>query len=244
MKVKNLLSRFQKIVEWSLVAKCAVFVFLALFASLRGSIFAWGTFFVISVWFFYSENTERRAYKYSYTLFIVLVFLYGSNIKDSVFGDVIFFVLICALLAVWVGFTRFVFKEKEQIVDMYHCVLIFFIALFALLFPGLLSAMGAGIGIGSIVYEYFLIHKFPWKQRMILASVASGFFVCELLLIAHALPLHEIALAGVVALLVVTIRNLLVGHFSGFLTREFLFQNISIFVLLCIVLFSTGKWVI
>jgi len=175
---------------------------------------------------------------------VALLFLYGTNTKDSVFGDIIFFFLISFLLLLWVGLVRFVFKEKELMVDMYHSVLVFFTLLFSLMFGTFTSAFFAGLCIGMLTYEYLTIHKFSWKPRMMLASIALGLLTYEMLLIVQILPLHVIALAGVVSLFTLVVRNLYVAHFSGTLSQHFLFQNIVIFITLCVVLFATGKWVI
>jgi len=218
-------------------------VLLALYAFVHGGVFVWIVCGVVAVWFFYSESVERRSYTYSYGVYLLLLFLYGINIEHSLFADIIFFCLVVLLLSLWVGLTRFIFKEKERVADLYHCVLVFFLILFALLFPSTLSAVFVGIGAGLLIYEYLSLHKFPWKQRITLVSVAGGLFLCETLLIVRALSLHSIVLAGVVTLVVLVIRNLYVAHFSGTLTREYLFQNITIFVVVCIILFATGKWV-
>ncbi|TSC52035.1 MAG: hypothetical protein LiPW41_583 [Parcubacteria group bacterium LiPW_41] len=244
MKVKNLLSRFQKIVEWSLVAKCAAFVGLVLYASLYGGFLRWVILVFYAFWFFYNEGSERKSYKYSYILYLVLIFLYGTHLQESLFAAFIFFICVLLLLSVWIGFTRFVFREKERTMDIYHSVLSFFTIMFALLFPGMLSALFAGVGVGILLFEHLNVYAFSWKSRMVLVSVALGLFVCELLLVTKMLSLHVVALTGVLTLIVLVIKNLIVAHFSGTLSREYLFQNIIIFVLLCILLFATGRWVI
>jgi|GEM_PF-6640091 len=244
MKVKSLLSHFQKTVEWSLVAKCAGLVFLALFAFLRGGFFLWTTFFLVSLWFFYSENIERHSYKYSYSVYVALLFLYGINIKNSVFGDGVFFFLASLLLVLWVALVRFFFKKNEIVVDILHSLLIFFSFLFSFLFPTFLSLFFASVSIGVLTFEYLSTHKFPWKPRIMFVSVVLGLFMYELLLIVQLLPLHVIVLAGITSLAVLVIRNLFVAHFSGTLTRHFLSQNILIFITVCIILFATGRWVI
>ncbi|MFA5870353.1 MAG: hypothetical protein WC842_00455 [Candidatus Paceibacterota bacterium] len=244
MKVKNLLFHFQKTVEWSLVAKCACLVFLALYVFVHGGMFSWFVWFIASLWFFYSENIERRSYKYSYGVYVILLFLYGINIKNSVFGDIIFFFLASFLLALWVGLIRFFFKENEIIMDVFHSILIFLSLLFSLLFPTFFSIVFASISTGMLVYEHLSMRKFSWRPRMMLASIVLGLFMCELLLITQLLSLHVIALTGIMSLAVLVIRNLLVAHFSGTLTQHLLFQNIIIFITACIILFATGQWVI
>lgn len=244
MKVKNLLSHFPKTVEWSLVAKCAAFVSLASYASINGGFLRWMIWILYTLWFFYSENSERKSYKYSYILFAVLIFLYGIHIQESFFAAVMFFISVLFLLVIWIGLTRFIFKEKEKTVDIYHSILSFFAIMFALLFPGILSMMFAGIGVGILLFEYLHVYAFSWKSRIVLVSVVLGLFVCELLLITRMLSLHVVALTGVLTFITLVIKNLVVAHFSGTISKEYIFQNITIFVLLCILLFTTGRWVI
>lgn len=244
MKVKSLLSHFQKIVEWSLVAKCAVFVGLATYASINGGFLSWTIFTLYSFWFFYGENSERKSYKYSYILFVTLAFLYGTYIQESLFVTIIFSICALLFLIIWIGLARFIFKEKERVVDIYHSVLSFFTILFAVLFPGMFSLVFAGIGVGILFFEYLHVHAFLWKSRIILVSFVLGFFVCQLLLITRMLSLHAVALTGVLTFITLLIKNLTVAHFSGNLSRGYIFQNITIFLLLCILLFATGRWVI
>lgn len=245
MKVKSLLFHFLRTVEWSLVASIGLATLASFYVAFHPSFWSWLLFVISFIFLYYHELGERAAYRYSYIALFLLLFSWLFR-SDGTF----FFALVFALcagfgVALWLVLVRFLVHNKKRILSLLHIVLIYFAFLFATTTTiGITSAIVSSCIAGLLLSEECIRFDFPWKRRVFLISGAVSFILLESVLIIRSLPLDAVGEAGMLALIAVSIRNMVVAHFSGNLRRRYILEQTVAFVGLAILILMTGHWIV
>ena len=243
MKVKNLLSHFPKTVEWSLVVNIGLAVLASFYVSFHQIFLSWFLFALLFVFIYYYELGERTTYVRSFfSLFLLLVLWAFRSDETFLFG--IIFALGAGLgIALWFFLVRFLVRNKERTLSFFHTILIYFAFLYATTSSGAISGIISACVTGILLFEDCTHLKFPWRKRILLISGAVSFFLFEGVLIIRSLPLDVIGGAGILTLIAVSIRNMVVAHFSGNLHQRYILEQTIAFVGLFIVILMTGHWI-
>ncbi len=244
---KNLLSHFLKKIELKLVAKIA-FVALML-------LWAWGSDFAViplilfviapSIAYF-SEAQERRHFRASYWILCLLALLgvMMTGGSDGISISSLLIILVFALgIAVEVGFFRFFFSDRMLVYSIFHIVLI--IALFLIFFVAELSLLSVVFLLTALTFlflEFFSLADVRWKGRVLLMSVALGFFGTELAILVRLMPLGFINASAFLGLTTLLVRDAARAHFDGTLDLPLILRGLAIFLVLSVLIFSVSVW--
>ncbi len=191
---------------------------------LRTTYYTWGAFFAL---LFVSVLGMRilagtrlflpGLFLYSFIFYLIL------GIKDYFFVKRSRLYYISALLIFYSLFIEFFLADKSQFFLLKYFGVI--LALFLLFREWL-----------SIIPSF----HFP-KREMVAAAVAA--LVCAQLLWAIALlPVGFISSANLMILLVFTLADFLLKHFTGGISKEFLIQHLFFFLALSALIFWTSNW--
>jgi len=244
MKVKSLLSHFPKTVEWSLVVNIGLAVLASFYVSFHQTFLSWFLFALLFVFIYYYELGERTIYIRSFLSIFLLLILWLSRSDETFLFGIIFTLCAGFGITLWLLLVRFLVRNKERTLSFLHTVLIYFAFLYATTSFGSVSGIISACIAGVLLFEECTHLKFPWRKRILLISGAVSFFLFESVLIVRSLPLDVIGGAGILTLIAVSIRNMVVAHFSGNLHQRYILEQTIAFVGLSILILMTGHWIV
>lgn len=241
---KNLLSRFQKIIEWKSVVKVALPAMLLIWVWQSAfSVVAICGFLAACAWGYITEPEERMRFRASFAL-AVFTALYGVALVAASGVLVSAVVLLFALaLAFLFGVSRFFFSSRGMAYRLFHLALTFAVALlfFASAFHWALFVLLA-VSLMALYREYFLVMDVPWRRRVLLAAVAAGFLLAELALMVRALPLTVVHAATFIVFIAFLLREGICAHFEGRLSLKLVLHGATLFTFVSVVIFALAAW--
>ena len=244
---KNLLFRLQKLIEWKLVVKVLVAAALIPWVWFRDmEFFPVFCFVVYMGWAYFSESQERKQFRASYLLLIILPLIAVSIINK--FLAPTFLVYISALLLgvgliFEFGCIRFLFENRQKVYSFFHLALI--LSLFFVFFVSplqWLSLLFMFVALTVLLWEFFGIQNIQWRMRTFLVSIGLAFLATEIALLVRLMPLGFINATAFMGLFVLLIRDILKAHFEGHLTLSIVLRSIALFIFASIVIFAFSLW--
>lgn len=164
---------------------------------------------------------------------------------SALFLPLVFFF---SLIFYWiVGIKDLLFIKRSRL--YYVAALSLFYTMFALFFLSDISEMflwkyGAVIlGTYLLFREWLrLISTFHFPQRERLAALLGAFLIAQLLWATALLPIGFINSADMMLLFTFVIAELLVNHFTGNISKNFLVQLLGISAALFLLIYWTSRW--
>ncbi len=244
---KSSLFLFLKKIEWKLVGKIA-FVALML-------LWAWGSdFAVIPVILFvlapaivyFSESPERRHFRASYWI-MCLVALLGTMMTGGSEGislSSLFIILVFAAgIAIEVQLFRFYFRSRMLVYGILHIVLM--VALFFIFFTASLSLVSVIfilVSLSLLFQEFFALANVQWRGRVLLMSVALGFFGTEIALLVRLMPLGFVNASAFLGLTMLLVRDAARAHFEGAMDLPLVLRGLALFLVISVIIFGISVW--
>ena len=245
--VKKFQSIFRNRIAWKSLLKAASLT-LALFgvAYFEFSFWAVLVFFSLSLAIYFSLPKDRSHIKFSFWLLQIFGFL-GSVLPavENFFGIFIFISFGILALTLFL-IVHFVFKDRFLIYGVWNVLFLFlvFSEFFYFDFPQFLEIVLLFLVLVLIFEEVFRFFGIIWRERILLASLVLSLLGIELFWLVSLLPLGFVNAAVFLALSLLLLRDAVLFHLQGVLTRVFIFKELTFFVTISILIFAASKWAI
>lgn len=143
-----------------------------------------------------------------------------------------------------IGISRFFFKDRFIVYGVFNtAVLLTSFAVFFVLFEKSLFWVFPFFVIVFLLFrESLYFFDIEFKRRIGVASAAVAFLTSELSLVTKFMPLGILNGSIFLALFFLLLRDGIIAHFKGNLTKKLLLRQLTIFVLLTLIIFAVSKW--
>lgn len=149
-------------------------------------------------------------------------------------------------LYVLLGLARFFFKNPDFVYEIFSTFLILVgsaLLFFIRDFSGLWITSGLlFFGTFLLFHESFNFHGTTNGKRAIAAGFAVALLSMELFAVLSLLPMNFMSNGAVLTLFFLTVRYIILSHYDGTMHTRFLFNKISIFVIILLVISALGQW--
>jgi hypothetical protein len=122
-------------------------------------------------------------------------------------------------------------------------LIFFFLSILSLASPFSLSGAGLVLFLGlTLMFREILLLSDVSGKRSTILSMVIGFLGIELSWVVLSLPLGLLNGTAFLTLFFVVSRELLVNHFKGNLTTDFIFRQITFLVLFSVIILAASQW--
>lgn len=241
---KNLLSRLRKQIEWKSAVKVLLPVALLLWTWQREfALIPLLCFVVVLAWGYFTESQERKQFRVSFWFLVLATLLGVAMVASSTALSIAIVALFTVALSAELSLFRFLFTNRSMAYGIFHLALIF--ACFLIFFASSLqwlSLLFIAAALTLLYMEFFTILGAPWKMRVVLMSVGTGFLLTEVALLTRALPLGVVNAAAFMALIALLVRDAIRAHFEGRLSLASVLRGVAIFLFISVVIFGLSMW--
>ena len=143
-----------------------------------------------------------------------------------------------------IGISRFFFKNRFVVYGVFNtAVLLASFAVFFVLFEkSLLWIFPFFVIVFLLFRESLYFFNIQFKRRIGVTSAVVALLTSELLLVTKFMPLGILNGSIFLALFFLLLRDSLIAHFQGNLTKKLLLRQVTIFVFLTLIIFAVSKW--
>lgn len=172
-------------------------------------------------------------------------------IAMSVFGSQVAYPSLLAgffglLFYIILGIKQVVFLNRLKLHHTLHLGLFYFMSILFFAAPGEDLFVIRSLSFAALSYlllrEFFLIRGFTRNSRLRLMSALGSFVIVEGVWVLGLLPIGFINAAGALLVLLFIIEELLTFAHEGRLNKRLVLQELTVFVLLLITIFSFSTW--
>ncbi len=201
-----------------------------------------------------SQIAERNLLRSSFWLFplvtIIGFWVITQNIAFSFSSPyiVLFFIGLFLLFSfaffLLIGISHFFFKNRFVIYGIFNTAVLLasFVVFFVLFEKSLFWIFPFFIIVFLLFRESLYFFGVEFKRRIGVTSALVALLTSELLLVTKFLPLGILNGSIFLALFFLLLRDSLIAHFHGNLTRKLLLRQLTIFVFLTLIIFAVSKW--
>ena len=227
---------------WRLASSVSIillaFLFLALTKGVLGVIVVCG----VGMWLFLKCTPERRIVLFSFVLFLAtsIISVFVFPLTFSLFS----FLILSSLIF---GLMDGSFARREECYLLFQTILlfVFFLVTHGLLFsfslPSLIPFVWGGVVLGA-VREFLLFYHITYPMRVWACAGVAGLLVAENVWITVLLPLTPLFIVIEGVLIVVLLRDVVLAHFRGELTKIFFMRHVGTFLVFLFLLFAFISW--
>ncbi|MBI4992178.1 MAG: hypothetical protein HZB99_03100 [Candidatus Harrisonbacteria bacterium] len=204
-------------------------------------------FFAVIAAIFYIRPFFDGYYTWGAFLIFLIVSILGLKI---VFGSILFWPVLFLFLAVFyllLGIKDYFFVKRARL--YFVSILILFYSVFIIFFLAGKSEFFF-LKFGLVILASFILFKewlaiipsFHFPQREFIAASVAAFLVAQLLWVVALLPIGFISSANLMLLFIFSLADFLLKHFTGAISRKFIFQHSVFFLALSALIFWTSEW--
>ena len=216
---------------------------------------SWQDFGIIPILFFSSVSLVMYARPilsatyYTWSAFFILLFASVLGMKILA-GTALFLpglALFSFIFYLILGIKDYFFVKRSRL--YYISALLIFYLIFIEFFLSdksqlfLLKYLGVILALFLLFKEWLsVIPSFHFPKREAVAAAVAALIGAQFLWVIALLPIGFISSANLMILLVFTLADFLLKHFTGGISKEFLIQHLFFFLILSVLIFWTSNW--
>ena len=233
--------------QLSLFLKSLIFGVALFWAGLNNFSWASDLFFIAIAIFLYAPPLfENYTTLYAFLILLPAAIL-GTRILNGsslfIFGILSYSFIFYLLL----GIKEYTFIKRSRL--YYLAGMLIFYSIFIEFFLADKSELFL-LKYGLVIFASFLLFRewltiitaFSFPKREILSAGVAAFLIAQLLWATALLPIGFISSANLMLLFVFIITDFLLKHFTGGISKEFIFQQLIFFLALAALIFWTSSW--
>jgi len=230
----------------------SIFLWIVLAADFRwwSIILFFGSVLVVYI----TQIAEKNLLRSSFWLFplitIIGFWVITRNIAFSLSSSYIslffmgLFLLFFFAFFLLIGISHFFFKDRFVVYGVFNTAVLLasFVVFFILFEKSLFWIFPFFIIVLLLFRESLYFFDVQFKRRIGVTSAVVAFLTSELLLVTKFMPLGILNGSIFLALFFLLLRDSLIAHFHGNLTKKLLLRQVTIFVFLTLIIFAISKW--